>query len=171
MSAPRIPLRETACVVVLSVGFELTEASAAKLSPRRLVEFASWAACAHLRASDNIVRMPPRPDWLPAAWQGLDDEWGRGPTPISDEHIAKAAESEPATVTDRHVFDHLRALWRDGSKQTCTPLRLGMFMVDNGMELANPYPPGTRGASGFDEGVGYAKAAHAALAAKSGSPS
>jgi hypothetical protein len=38
------------------------------------------------------VRVPPRPAWLPAPWQGPADHWGKGPTPVDCSAIAQATK-------------------------------------------------------------------------------
>jgi hypothetical protein len=74
--------RTTEGVVDLAslVGYEICHAEA--LTPAQLLELEVWAERTHLRASDNVVRVPPRPTWLPDPWQGAADQWGRGPTKV-----------------------------------------------------------------------------------------
>jgi hypothetical protein len=105
MSAQRTPGRvkhpiykgrsiEGVCMLVGLVGYEVPVDDANLLSAEQLRELEVWAERTHLRASDNIVRAPARPAWLPGApWQGPPEDWGRGPTPVDCAAIAKATGS------------------------------------------------------------------------------
>jgi hypothetical protein len=52
------------------VGYEATVEVVERWSAEKRVEAEVWAVNAHLRASDNILRRCPQPEWLPAPWQG-----------------------------------------------------------------------------------------------------
>ena len=50
--------------LLLLVGFEVPELELRKRTPRERAHAELYALRAHLRASDNPVRIPPRPTWL-----------------------------------------------------------------------------------------------------------
>jgi len=52
------------------VGYDVTVDTIRNWSREQRVSAEVWAANAHLRASDNILRKCPQPDWLPAPWAG-----------------------------------------------------------------------------------------------------
>lgn len=87
----RLDLIDSAVVLASLVGYELDDLTAEKLTDEQLSAFNNWASSTHLRASDNPVRVPPRPAWLPSPWAGADDDWGAGPTTITADDVAKAA--------------------------------------------------------------------------------
>lgn len=89
----RLDLIDSAVVLASLVGYELDEATAEQLTDAQLSTFNNWASSAHLRASDNPVRVPPRPAWLPMPWAGADSDFGSGPTEITAEDVAKATGS------------------------------------------------------------------------------
>ena len=83
---------EGICVLAGLVGYEVPVQDANLLSAEQLSELEVWAERSHLRASDNAVRVPTRPAWLPGQpWQGPEDTWGNGPTPVDCASIAKAS--------------------------------------------------------------------------------
>lgn len=82
---------EGICMLAGLVGYEIDLDGIELLTDEQRRELEVWAERTHLRASDNVVRVPPRPAWLPAQpWQGPEDQWGRGPTPVDCAAIAKA---------------------------------------------------------------------------------
>lgn len=82
---------EGACDLLLLVGYEIDPAAVADMPVPDLLAAEKWAAKTHLRASDNPVRVPPRPAWLPEPWRGPDDGlWGPGPTKVDRAAIAAA---------------------------------------------------------------------------------
>lgn len=85
---------EGVCILAGLVGYEIDASNAAALTVEQLRELEVWAERTHLRASDNPVRVPPRPTWLPAPWQGPADHWGRGPTPVDCQAIARSTKGE-----------------------------------------------------------------------------
>lgn len=101
MSTPRKPPKgwtpEGACDVLLLVGYELDASALSVLSVQQLLEAEHWAAKTHLRASDNPVRVPPRPTWLPEPWRGGGGGlWGDAPTKVDGAAIVKATEAAAA---------------------------------------------------------------------------
>lgn len=52
------------------VGYEASVEVVERWSGEKRVEAEVYAVNAHLRASDNILRRCPRPEWLPEPWQG-----------------------------------------------------------------------------------------------------
>ena len=52
------------------VGYEAPEAVVEEWPLDKRVEAEVYAVNAHLRASDNILRRCPRPEWLPEPWRG-----------------------------------------------------------------------------------------------------
>lgn len=76
--------RNAAGIAILGglVGYGVSEATVAAWPKGKRHEFETWAERTHLRASDNVVRVPPRPTWLPAPWGGEEDAWGPTPTNI-----------------------------------------------------------------------------------------
>lgn len=85
---------EGVCLLASLVGYDVPVDSANLLTDEQLRELEVWAERTHLRASDNPVRVPPRPSWLPnQPWKGPEDTWGNGPTPVDCAAIAKAAGS------------------------------------------------------------------------------
>lgn len=52
------------------VGYEASEAVVERWTAEKRVEAEVYAANVYLRASDNILRRCPRPEWLPEPWQG-----------------------------------------------------------------------------------------------------
>ena len=67
----------------LCIGYDISAEVIASWDAAKREEFEIYAERMHLRASDNPVRVPPRPAWLPAPWAGHEDEWGCGPTAIA----------------------------------------------------------------------------------------
>ena len=89
---------EGVCILAGLVGYDVPAAGARLLTAEQLLELEVWAERTHLRASDNPVRVPPRPAWLPAEpWQGAEDEWGRGPTPVDCIAVTTATGGTPCT--------------------------------------------------------------------------
>lgn len=58
------------------VGYWVTAEAVEKWPMDKRVEAEVYAVNAHLRASDNILRRCPKPDWMPEPWQG--PETGEG---------------------------------------------------------------------------------------------
>lgn len=90
---------EGVCILASLVGYEVNVDDFAKLSAEQQRELEVWAERTHLRASDNPVRVPPKPAWLPPdAWAGPsagpenDDIFG-GPTPTPVDCAAIAART------------------------------------------------------------------------------
>jgi hypothetical protein len=86
---------EGICVLAVLVGYDVPSDEARLLTLAQLRELEVWAERTHLRASDNPVRVPPRPAWLPPKpWAGPevgDDVFGgASPTPVDCAAIAKA---------------------------------------------------------------------------------
>jgi hypothetical protein len=54
------------------VGFEADVSTIERWSLLQRVSAEVWACNAHGRASDNILRKCPQPEWLPAPWAGRD---------------------------------------------------------------------------------------------------
>ena len=50
--------------LLLLVGIKVTFAAIREWKPSQIEAAEEWAAAMHLRASDNIVRVPPRPRFL-----------------------------------------------------------------------------------------------------------
>lgn len=99
MSNPKNPIYqgrslEGICVLAGLVGYDLPAKDVHLLSNEQLRELEVWAERTHLRASDNPVRVPPRPAWLvDGPWQGASDDWGTGPTIVDCAAIAAKATS------------------------------------------------------------------------------
>lgn len=72
------------------VGYSATPAVIESWSTEKRAEFEMYCERVHLKASDNPVRVPPRPAWLPEPWKGptrdtgefSGDLWGAGGTVI-----------------------------------------------------------------------------------------
>lgn len=52
------------------IGYAVTPEAVASWSLKKRVQGEAYAANEHLRASDNILRKHPRPEWLPEPWKG-----------------------------------------------------------------------------------------------------
>ena len=52
------------------VGYEVSAQAVAAWPFRKQIDALVWAGRTHLRASDNIVRVPARPDWMGEPWKG-----------------------------------------------------------------------------------------------------
>lgn len=61
------------------VGYDAPPDVVARWPLDRRVEAEVYAVNAHLRASDNVLRRCPRPEWLPEPWLGPED----GSDPLS----------------------------------------------------------------------------------------
>lgn len=67
------------------VGYEASPAVLETWSVEQRVQAEVYAANVHLRASDNVLRKHPKPDWLPEPWQGPegpDALFGASGTPL-----------------------------------------------------------------------------------------
>ncbi|MBB4225994.1 hypothetical protein [Variovorax guangxiensis] len=85
---------EGVCALAGLVGYDVPAADAALLTDEQLRELEVWAERTHLRASDNPVRVPPKPRWLLGLpWQGPEDTWGNGPTLVDCAAIAREAKA------------------------------------------------------------------------------
>lgn len=58
------------------VGYEVSATAVAAWPLRRRIEAEVWAISVHSRASDNLIAVPPRPEWMPDPWKG--PERGQG---------------------------------------------------------------------------------------------
>jgi hypothetical protein len=56
--------------LLLIVGIDASRETIAQWSDRQVKAAEAWAGSAHLRASDNYVRVPNRPSFLPEPWGG-----------------------------------------------------------------------------------------------------
>lgn len=75
---------ETLRDLLLLVGWTAEPATIAAWPLVKRVEAEAYAVREYLRASDNIVRVPPRPRWMGEPWQGrrsLADGIVHGPEP------------------------------------------------------------------------------------------
>jgi len=80
------PASATVLVDLLGlVGLTVTAEEVAEWSLVRRVQAEVWACATHAKASDNIVRRLPRPDWLPEPWQTGDHCPSEPPTPARTE--------------------------------------------------------------------------------------
>ena len=90
---------EGICLLAGLVGYEIDLDGIELLTADQRRELEVWAERTHLRASDNPVRLPPKPAWLPQRpWAGPcqgDDVFG-GPTPtiVDCAAIARATQGE-----------------------------------------------------------------------------
>lgn len=92
---------EGVCILASLVGYAIDPDYFGLLSPEQQRELEVWAERTHLRASDNPVRVPPRPTWLPGEpWQGPDAGGdndifgGPSPTPVDCAAIARTTPTE-----------------------------------------------------------------------------
>lgn len=56
--------------LLVLIGYEVDTNDVGKLTLRRKVDLAVYALTTHARASDNPIRVPPRPCGLPDPWCG-----------------------------------------------------------------------------------------------------
>jgi hypothetical protein len=94
---------EGVCILAGLVGYEIDPDGLELLTTEQRRELEVWAERTHLRASDNPVRLPPKPAWLPAKpWDGPwlgpenDDVFG-GPTatPVDCAAVANGTQVSP----------------------------------------------------------------------------
>jgi hypothetical protein len=78
---------ETLSDILALVGYDASPEEIHEWPLDRRVEAEVWAARVHLRASDNPIRVPPRPEWMPAPWlgpsRGKGIFGGPAPTPLT----------------------------------------------------------------------------------------
>lgn len=73
-------------MALLMVGIDVSETFVESWHPFCRAAAEVWAVRVHLRAGDCPIRVPPKPNFLPQAWQGEGDVggiWGPGPTPFT----------------------------------------------------------------------------------------
>ena len=69
----------------LCIGYEICPEALASWSSKQREEFEIYAERLYLSASDNPVRVPQHPTWLPGPWGGKPDVWGNLPTEVRRE--------------------------------------------------------------------------------------
>lgn len=70
--------------LLLLIGYQASTDQIETWPLRARIEAEAYAVNAHLRASDNVMREFPRPEWFPQAWEGEQRAgvWGPSPTPL-----------------------------------------------------------------------------------------